>query len=115
MAELNSTFGVLRTWVWTCAMALATAGVCAAAAAPAPATRFDYELAPVVEHGTTAFVITLRFVGPASGSLTLDLPNEGEGERERWRFLSDFAVTGATMAAPNPATRVLTFTPGAAV
>ena len=80
-----------------------------------PPTQIDYELAPVVEHDTTTLTVTLHFVGPAAGSLTFDLPNEGEGEKERWRFFSDFTVTGATIAAPDPATRVLSFAPGAPV
>lgn len=97
------------------ALAAIAFGCLSLAAVPAPPSTFDYEFTPVVEHGATALITTLRFVGPASGTLTLDLPNQGEGIKERWRFLSDFAVTGAAVAAPDPATRVLTFAPGTPV
>jgi len=87
----------------------------AVAAVPPPAPEFDYELSPVVENGRSFLDITLRFIGSASGRLQLDLPNEGEGERGRWRFLSSFVVSGALVEAPDPATRILFFAPGAEV
>src|SRR5690242_2796941 len=87
----------------------------ALASVPPPAPEFDYELSPVVENGRSFLDITLRFIGSASGRLQLDLPNEGEGERGRWRFLSGFAVSGALVEAPDPATRLLSFAPGAEV
>lgn len=96
-----------------CALGLACLAV---AAAPAPPPSFAYELAPVVENGVvTALSVSLKFRGPASGTLRFDLPDKSEGQTERWRFLTDLQVQGATMIAPDPATRMLAFTPGARV
>jgi len=97
-----------------CVMAGAWLGF---AASPVPAPELSYALEPVVaKNGTVdALAVTLTFRGPASGTLTLDLPNESEGEKARWRFLTDFNVTGARLAAADPATRTLTFVPGAPV
>jgi predicted metalloprotease with PDZ domain len=112
MAKLNSTFGKTAVPAGLLATALMVVQPCPAETTP---RTFDYTLTPVLDHDTTALVVTLRFAGPPSGALTLDLPNEGEGVKERWRFLSDLTVTGATVATPDPATRVLTFAPGAPV
>src|ERR1700712_3482514 len=82
----------------------------AAGAAEHP-LHLTYRLTPL-EHG---FAVDLRFRGDARGRLTLDLPDEAMGEKERWHLLSDFVVTGAAMTAPDAKSRVLRFAPGARV
>ncbi|MEI9992915.1 MAG: hypothetical protein WDM86_23170 [Rhizomicrobium sp.] len=99
-------------WV---AATLAVCWVAANGAAPAP-LAFDYKLTPVVEAGrVTSLAVELHFRGDGRGSLTFDLPDRSMGEDKRWRFLSGFAVSGATLRAPDPAHRVLAFAPGAQV
>jgi hypothetical protein len=39
----------------------------------------------------------MRLRANASGITPLDLPDKGTGEKDRWRFLSDLTVTGASM------------------
>jgi len=103
----------MRAWL---AGAFAVVCATAAQAAPAPPLPVDYTLTPIVQQGTvTSLEIALHFSGDRRGRLTLDLPDKSMGEDKRWRFLSDFSVSGAQMRVPNPAHRVLTFAPGASV
>ena len=98
---------------WVCVLGSACLAL---AAAPAPPPSFSYQVAPIVENGAvTALSVSVTFRGPATGTLRFDLPDKSEGQVERWRFLTDFQVHGATIAAPDPATRMLAFKPGARV
>ena len=104
----------MRAWGWIAA-SLAACWLTADAAAPVPLV-VDYRLTPVVEAGTvTSLAIELHFRSDGRGRLTFDLPDRSMGEDKRWRFLSGFSATGATLSAPDPAHRVLTFAPGAQV
>ena len=104
----------MRAAAWI-AVALTALGSAAGAAPTLPLT-IDYALTPIVEGGTVKTLdVELRFRGDGRRSLTLDLPDSGMGEDKRWRFLSDFSTTGATMRAPDPAHRILSFAPGAQV
>lgn len=97
--------------------ALAAGWVALTGAEPAPAPlALAYTLTPEVENGVvTALDVTIEFRGDARGMLTFDLPDMWGGEKELWRSLSDFSVGGATLTAPDPARRILAFTPGAQV
>jgi len=103
----------MRAWL---AAALFACCAAAADAAQPPPLAVDYRLTPLVAAGAVqSLEIELRFTGDGRRSLTLDLPDSGMGEDKRWRFLSDFSVTGAAIQTPDPAHRILTFAPGAAV
>ena len=97
--------------------ALAVGWFALAGAEPAPAPlAMAYTLTPEVENGVvTALDVIVEFRGDARGTLTFDLPDKWAGEKDLWRSLSDLSVGGGTLTAPDPAHRILTFTPGAQV
>jgi len=95
------------------AAALAILATAAAAKPPAP---IDYTLTPQMQDGgLTALGVTLTLRANASGTTILDLPDESDGHRERWRFISDIVAEGASIREDGPTKRVLTSKPGARI
>lgn len=73
--------------------------------------------APVfVERGLAALEVEITFVGEASGTTVLHLPNDWAGSDGLWRHLSGLEVDGATeIVETSPAIRSIAHTPGAAL
>ena len=83
---------------------------------PVAHARVAYELRPVMAGGSlTAVEVTVTLRGGSDGRTVLELPDELAGEKERWRRLDGFQVTGARMREDGPARRVLRSKPGAAI
>lgn len=88
----------------------------AASPAPEPPLALTYTLTPAVENGAvTTLDVSVAFHAQAGGTLTFDLPDSAMGRKELWHYLSDIAASGATLAAADPAHRILSFAPGADV
>ncbi len=88
----------------------------AAETKPGPAAVVAYRLTPEVRNGAvTALDVEIRLRADATGRTLLDLPDRGMGQKDRWRFISNLHVDGASVSEDGPAKRILSSKPGAPI